>query len=232
MEDAIVAALAEEGIAARSRHEEGIDYTGVWVEERKIASIGVHVSRGVTTHGFAVNVDNDLEPFSWVVACGLPDVSNDLASRASPPAPAGRSRRSVADVLSQAHGLQLLSGARAAPAPRLAAAPGHRHRARRQARGHASPIDPTPPRRPRRCRHERHPIAGEPRRHGRAERARPRRAPAARAQAAVVQGAAARRRALPRADRADPLGEPAHGLPGGRLPERGRVLGARARRRS
>ena len=60
---------------ARSRHEQGIDYTGVWVRERKIASIGVHVSRGVSTHGFAVNVDNDLEPFSWVVACGLPDVA-------------------------------------------------------------------------------------------------------------------------------------------------------------
>jgi lipoyl(octanoyl) transferase len=74
IENAIVAALAEQRIAARSRHDEGIDYTGVWVQERKIASIGVHVSRGVTTHGFAVNVDNDLDPFSWVVACGLPDV--------------------------------------------------------------------------------------------------------------------------------------------------------------
>ncbi len=74
MEDAIIAALASQGIAARSRASEGIDYTGVWVEDRKIASIGVHVSRGVTTHGFAVNVDNDLEPFSWVLACGLPDV--------------------------------------------------------------------------------------------------------------------------------------------------------------
>ncbi len=75
MEAAIVAALAEEGIDARSRHEEGVDYTGVWVEDLKIASIGVHVSRGVTTHGFAVNVHNDLEPFSWVIACGLPEVS-------------------------------------------------------------------------------------------------------------------------------------------------------------
>lgn len=74
MEAAIIAALAEQGIAARSRASEGIDYTGVWVEERKIASIGVHVSRGVTTHGFAVNVENDLDPFSYVVACGLPDV--------------------------------------------------------------------------------------------------------------------------------------------------------------
>jgi lipoyl(octanoyl) transferase len=75
MEGAIISALAEEGIAARSRHDEGIDYTGVWVDDRKIASIGVHVSRGVTTHGFAVNVRNDLEPFSWVVACGLPNVT-------------------------------------------------------------------------------------------------------------------------------------------------------------
>jgi lipoyl(octanoyl) transferase len=74
MEDAIIDALTVEGIEARSRHDEGIDYTGVWVDDRKIASIGVHVSRGVTTHGFAVNVDLDLEPFSWVVACGLPDV--------------------------------------------------------------------------------------------------------------------------------------------------------------
>ena len=46
----------------------------MWVEDRKIASIGVHVSRGVTTHGFAVNVDNDLQPFEWIVPCGLDGV--------------------------------------------------------------------------------------------------------------------------------------------------------------
>ncbi|HEV3323262.1 MAG TPA: lipoyl(octanoyl) transferase LipB [Solirubrobacteraceae bacterium] len=80
-ENAIVAALAEEGIHARSRPWDGPDYTGVWVEERKIASLGVHVSRGVSTHGFAVNVDNDLEPFSWVVACGLPDVAMTSLAR-------------------------------------------------------------------------------------------------------------------------------------------------------
>jgi lipoyl(octanoyl) transferase len=74
MESAIVAALADEEIEARSRCEEGPDYTGVWVQDRKIASIGVHVSRAIATHGFAVNVDVDLEPFSWVIACGLPDV--------------------------------------------------------------------------------------------------------------------------------------------------------------
>jgi lipoate-protein ligase B len=74
MERAIIAALAGAGIEARSRETEGRDYTGVWVEDRKIASIGVHLSRGVSAHGFAVNVANDLAPFTWVVACGLPSV--------------------------------------------------------------------------------------------------------------------------------------------------------------
>ena len=74
LEQALVAALAEEGISARARPEDGPDYTGVWVGERKIASIGVHLSRGVSTHGFAVNVENDLQPFSWIVPCGLDGV--------------------------------------------------------------------------------------------------------------------------------------------------------------
>jgi lipoate-protein ligase B len=46
----------------------------VWAGERKIGSIGVHVSRGVTTHGFAVNVDCDLQPFEWIVPCGIEGV--------------------------------------------------------------------------------------------------------------------------------------------------------------
>jgi lipoate-protein ligase B len=70
MEGAIVAALADEGIEAEVR--EGL--TGVWAGERKIGSIGVHVSRGVTTHGFAINVDNDLQPFEWIVPCGIDHV--------------------------------------------------------------------------------------------------------------------------------------------------------------
>jgi lipoyl(octanoyl) transferase len=74
LERALVAALDDEGISARARPEDGPDYTGVWVNDRKIASIGVHVARGVTTHGFAVNVENDLQPFSWVVPCGLEGV--------------------------------------------------------------------------------------------------------------------------------------------------------------
>jgi len=75
LEQALVAALARAEIDARARAGEGPDYTGVWVENRKLASIGVHVSRGVTTHGFAANVEaRSLEPFTWVVACGLPEV--------------------------------------------------------------------------------------------------------------------------------------------------------------
>jgi lipoyl(octanoyl) transferase len=74
LERALVAALGEAGIAARARPEDGPDFTGVWVEDRKIASIGVHVAHGVTTHGFAVNVENDLQPFGWIVPCGLEGV--------------------------------------------------------------------------------------------------------------------------------------------------------------
>jgi lipoyl(octanoyl) transferase len=69
LERTMVAALAEEGVAATA--PEGL--TGVWTGGAKIGSIGVHVSRGVTTHGFAVNVTNDLEPFEWVAACGVED---------------------------------------------------------------------------------------------------------------------------------------------------------------
>lgn len=67
MERVVIDALAEAGVEAEIR--DGL--TGVWVGERKIGSIGVHVSRGVTTHGFAVNVSNDLQPFEWIVPCGI-----------------------------------------------------------------------------------------------------------------------------------------------------------------
>jgi len=70
IERAIAAALADEGIHAGAR--EGL--TGVWAAEAKIGSIGVHVARGVTTHGPAANVDNDLQPFEWIVPCGIDHV--------------------------------------------------------------------------------------------------------------------------------------------------------------
>jgi hypothetical protein len=76
LERGLVAALEDEGVTgARARVDDGPDYTGVWVQDRKIASIGVHVARGVTTHGFAVNVENDLQPFGWIVPCGLDGVA-------------------------------------------------------------------------------------------------------------------------------------------------------------
>jgi lipoate-protein ligase B len=72
MERAIVTALGRSGVEAQTKL--GHKHVGVWVGDKKIASVGVHLSHGVSSHGFAVNVDNDLDPFSWVVACGLPDV--------------------------------------------------------------------------------------------------------------------------------------------------------------
>ncbi|MFD0885287.1 lipoyl(octanoyl) transferase LipB [Streptosporangium algeriense] len=50
--------------------------TGVWTKQtgRKIVSIGMRQSRGVTSHGFALNVDGDLTPWGWAVACGMPEV--------------------------------------------------------------------------------------------------------------------------------------------------------------
>jgi lipoyl(octanoyl) transferase len=72
--------LMIESLAAYAIEAEVIDgLTGVWVggrppEGRKIGSIGVHVNRGVTTHGFAINVNNDLQPFEWIVPCGIEGV--------------------------------------------------------------------------------------------------------------------------------------------------------------
>jgi lipoyl(octanoyl) transferase len=68
MERVIIRSLAAVGVEAGP--VEGL--TGVWTPaRRKIASIGVHVNRGITTHGFAINVDNDLQPFEWIVPCGI-----------------------------------------------------------------------------------------------------------------------------------------------------------------
>jgi lipoyl(octanoyl) transferase len=77
MERVIVGALAEHGVTAGPLAEQ----TGVWAGERKIGSIGVHVSRGVTTHGFAINVNNDLQPFEWIVPCGIDDCRMTSLSR-------------------------------------------------------------------------------------------------------------------------------------------------------
>jgi lipoyl(octanoyl) transferase len=96
LEQVMISALAEHGVAAEII--KGL--TGVWVprrraengpispeigpstpEARKVGSIGVHVSRGVTTHGLAVNVSNDLQPFEWIVPCGIEGVAMTSLTR-------------------------------------------------------------------------------------------------------------------------------------------------------
>jgi len=77
LERTMIESLGEHGVSARTI--EGL--TGVWVDRRKIGSIGLHVSRGVTTHGLAVNVNNDLQPFEWVVPCGIEGVAMTSLSR-------------------------------------------------------------------------------------------------------------------------------------------------------
>jgi lipoyl(octanoyl) transferase len=77
LERTMTGALGKAGV--RANPIEGL--TGVWVGTRKIGSIGLHVSRGVTTHGLAINVNNDLQPFEWVVPCGLEGISMTSLSR-------------------------------------------------------------------------------------------------------------------------------------------------------
>lgn len=67
IERALIGALASVGLAAGL----SAGRTGVWVEDRKIASIGVHVARWVTWHGFALNVCTDPRDFDAIVPCGL-----------------------------------------------------------------------------------------------------------------------------------------------------------------
>jgi lipoyl(octanoyl) transferase len=70
LEQTLIAALEAFGIPAE-RHP---GYTGVWTRGKKIASIGVHVKKWVTWHGFALNVTTDLTHFDRIVPCGIPGV--------------------------------------------------------------------------------------------------------------------------------------------------------------
>jgi lipoyl(octanoyl) transferase len=105
---ALVRTLAAWGVEAAGGTGEKI---GVWVGERKIASIGIHLARWRTTHGFALNVATDLALFGGIVACGLPNVEmtsmaretgsapalRDVAERAAIEVAAGLERELVAD---------------------------------------------------------------------------------------------------------------------------------------
>jgi len=70
LEETLIRAVRSFGVAADRRER----LTGVWVGEEKLASIGVNVSRGVTKHGFALNVTTDLSYFAGMVPCGIPAV--------------------------------------------------------------------------------------------------------------------------------------------------------------
>lgn len=69
LEQCLIDVLEEFGITA-GRME---NYTGVWIGDEKIAAIGVKLAGGITTHGFALNVATDLELFSHILPCGIPD---------------------------------------------------------------------------------------------------------------------------------------------------------------
>lgn len=69
LEGCLIDAVADFGIGAGRLD----GYTGVWIGDRKIAAIGVKVSQGVTTHGFALNVNTDLSLFEHILPCGIPD---------------------------------------------------------------------------------------------------------------------------------------------------------------
>jgi lipoyl(octanoyl) transferase len=88
MEEALIRTMADYGLAAMRVPGR----TGVWtqpngaVEEKKLAAIGIHVSAGVTSHGFALNVTTDLEDFGWIVPCGIDDraaTSLEMESRSA-----------------------------------------------------------------------------------------------------------------------------------------------------
>jgi lipoate-protein ligase B len=94
------------------------------VGDRKIGSIGLHVSKGVTMHGFAVNVDGDLQPFEWIVPCGIDHVRVTSVSKETGQ---GRSlpcfRKRMAWRFAEAFGMRqrIVSERRLAERPRVAA---------------------------------------------------------------------------------------------------------------
>jgi lipoyl(octanoyl) transferase len=107
LEEALIRTLRAVGVDAT--RIDGL--TGIWVERppRKIASIGVHISKWVTTHGYALNVDLDLAPFTeWITACGLHDASfTTIAHELGRPVSVDEVRPRAAAALAEVFDLEL-----------------------------------------------------------------------------------------------------------------------------
>ena len=107
LEEAVIRTAGAFGLAAM--RIEGL--TGVWLERppRKLCSIGVHISRWVTTHGYALNVDLDPAPFTeWITACGLENAAfTTMASELGRPLPVDEVRPAAAEALGEVFGLEL-----------------------------------------------------------------------------------------------------------------------------
>jgi len=107
LEETLIRALAAVGVPSGRRS----GMPGVWVDDRKIAAVGVRIAQGVTRHGFALNVVNDLTPFSAVVPCGLAgcrmtSVANETDSAVGP----DQTRRAVVQAFQDVFGLALAEG--------------------------------------------------------------------------------------------------------------------------
>jgi lipoyl(octanoyl) transferase len=105
LEEAVIRTLAAFDLEATRL--EGL--TGVWLESppRKICSIGIHISRWVTTHGYALNVDLDPAPFTdWITACGLEDAAfTTMAGELERPVPVDDVRPAAAAAIEEVFGL-------------------------------------------------------------------------------------------------------------------------------
>ena len=107
LEEALIQTLAAFGL--EGQRIDGL--TGVWIHPppRKIASIGIHISRWVTTHGYALNVDLDPAPFSqWITACGLEDAAfTTMARELGRPVAVDEVRPHALAALAEVFGLEL-----------------------------------------------------------------------------------------------------------------------------
>jgi lipoyl(octanoyl) transferase len=86
LQEVLIRILADYGVTGRPGEEQA--FIGVWAGDEKIASIGVHLSRWITTHGFALNVATDLSYFAGIIPCGLQQVRMTSIERLTGRAPA------------------------------------------------------------------------------------------------------------------------------------------------